>query len=139
MGRRAERDDIEDECTVRKSPRQLRKALSSSRTTTTPSACSSPGSCAGAATPSSKARSSDEALALGDDLELLVADLVMPSIGGVELADAMRARIPGLHVLFTSGHCRIGNSFGPDDPLLAKPFTAAELLQRVRQLIDPRS
>jgi two-component system cell cycle sensor histidine kinase/response regulator CckA len=86
-----------------------------------------------------EARSSDEALALGDDLELLVADLVMPSIGGVELADAMRARIPGLHVLFTSGHCRIGNSFGPDDPLLAKPFTAAELLQRVRQLIDPRS
>jgi CheY-like chemotaxis protein len=86
-----------------------------------------------------EARSSDEALALGDDLELLVADLVMPSIGGVELADAMRARIPGLHVLFTSGYCRIGNSFGPDDPLLAKPFTAAELLQRVRQLIDPRS
>jgi two-component system cell cycle sensor histidine kinase/response regulator CckA len=86
-----------------------------------------------------EARTSDEALALGDDLELLVADLVMPSIGGVELADAMRARIPGLHVLFTSGHCRIGNSFGPDDPLLAKPFTAAELLQRVRQLIDPRS
>jgi two-component system cell cycle sensor histidine kinase/response regulator CckA len=86
-----------------------------------------------------EARSSDEAMALGDDLELLVADLVMPSTGGVELADAMRARIPGLHVLFTSGHCRIGNSFGPDDPLLAKPFTAAELLQRVRQLIDPRS
>jgi CheY-like chemotaxis protein len=86
-----------------------------------------------------EARTSDEALALGDDLELLVADLVMPSIGGVELADAMRARIPGLHVLFTSGYCRIGNSFGPDDPLLAKPFTAAELLQRVRQLIDPRS
>jgi CheY-like chemotaxis protein len=86
-----------------------------------------------------EARTSDEALALGDDLELLVADLVMPSIGGVELADAMRARIPGLHVLFTSGYCRIGNSFGPDDPLLAKPFTAAELLQRVRQPIDPRS
>jgi CheY-like chemotaxis protein len=65
-----------------------------------------------------KARSPDEAMALGDDLELLVADLVMPSTGGVELAEAMRARIPGLHVLFTSGYCRIGNSFGPDDPLL---------------------
>jgi CheY-like chemotaxis protein len=86
-----------------------------------------------------EARSSDEALALGDDLELLVTDLVMPSTGGVELADAMRTRIPGLHVLFTSGYCRIGNSFGPDDPLLAKPFTAAELLLRVRQLVDPRS
>jgi CheY-like chemotaxis protein len=65
-----------------------------------------------------EARSSEEAMALGDDLELLVADLVMPSTGGVELAEAMRARIPGLHVLFTSGYCRIGNSFGPDDPLL---------------------
>jgi two-component system, cell cycle sensor histidine kinase and response regulator CckA len=84
-----------------------------------------------------EARSSDEAMALGDDLELLVADLVMPSTGGVELAEAMRARIPGLHVLFTSGYCRIGSSFGPDDPLLAKPFTAAELLLRVRQLVEP--
>jgi two-component system cell cycle sensor histidine kinase/response regulator CckA len=86
-----------------------------------------------------EARSSDEALALGDVPKLLVADLVMPSIGGVELADAMRARIPGLHVLFTSGYCRTGNSFGPDDPLLAKPFTAAELLLRVRQLVGPPS
>lgn len=86
-----------------------------------------------------EARSSDEALALGEAPELLVADLVMPSTGGVELADAMRARIPGLHVLFTSGYCRTGNSFGPDDPLLAKPFTAAELLLRVRQLVGPPS
>jgi CheY-like chemotaxis protein len=86
-----------------------------------------------------EARSSDEALALGDVPELLVADLVMPSSGGVELADAMQARIPGLHVLFTSGYCRTGNSFGPNDPLLAKPFTAAELLLRVRQLVGPPS
>jgi two-component system cell cycle sensor histidine kinase/response regulator CckA len=84
-----------------------------------------------------EARSSEEAMALGDDLELLFADLVMPSTGGLELA--MRARIPGLHVLFTSVTAGSATRSVRTIRSSAKPFTAAELLQRVRQLVEPPS
>ena len=90
-----------------------------------------------------EARSSDEALALGDDLKLLVADLVMPSTGGVELADTMRARIPGLRVLFTSGYTdgeierrgllRAGAAF------IQKPLTPSALARAVQKTLTAAS
>jgi PAS domain S-box-containing protein len=73
-------------------------------------------------------------------LDLLVTDVVMPHMDGRELADRLRARMPGLKVLFLSGYMddallRRG-VFEAHETLLQKPFTPNALAQRVREVLD---
>ena len=86
----------------------------------------------------------DEALAVARGLrrrpDLLVTDVVMPAMSGVELVEQLHKRWRTLPVLFVSGH--LGQEALGDDPLgrpadfLAKPFTPDELGRRVRQALD---
>ena len=72
--------------------------------------------------------------------DLIVSDLVMPGLSGVELAERVESLRPGLRVLFISGYS--GHSMLEDSRLLEdvqlvqKPFTAAALTQAVRQELD---
>jgi two-component system, cell cycle sensor histidine kinase and response regulator CckA len=85
-----------------------------------------------------EARSGEEALEhVEDGLALVIADLVMPPNGGVELADTLRRRVPGLKVLFISGYGVLPGSTNSRDPLLGKPFAPADLIGRVAELIGP--
>jgi len=85
-----------------------------------------------------------EALAVARSLErpidLLVTDVVMPEMNGVELADALVEQWPWLPVLFVSGHLDEGamrrNPLDADADLLRKPFTPDQLGRRVRQALD---
>ncbi|HTT86895.1 MAG TPA: response regulator, partial [Acidimicrobiales bacterium] len=85
-----------------------------------------------------------EALAVTGSLErpvdLLVTDVVMPEMSGVELAEALAGRWPSLAVLFMSGHldehAMARHPLDPDADLLAKPFTPAQLGRRVRHALD---
>jgi two-component system cell cycle sensor histidine kinase/response regulator CckA len=55
-------------------------------------------------------------------VDLLVADVVMPQVGGVALADALRRERPDLRVLYISGwDDRLPNT--SDEPTLTKPFS----------------
>ncbi|NPV07700.1 MAG: PAS domain-containing protein [Anaerolineae bacterium] len=83
----------------------------------------------------------DEALELvesrGQPPDLLLTDVVMPGMSGVELALALRDRYPGMRVLLMSGYA--SGHDGEDlqgFPLLWKPFTLDSLTQRVRSLLD---
>ncbi len=82
-----------------------------------------------------------EALAIitgGQRVDLLFTDVVMPEMNGRELADAARAYLPGLRVVFTSGYT--GDIGVGDDAragaVLAKPFDVATLARRVRTALD---
>ena len=74
-------------------------------------------------------------------IHLLVSDVVMPDLGGAELAKRVIAERPGLRVLFVSGYIPEGNLL-PDLPnqvveYIAKPVTSERLQRKVAALLDP--
>ena len=91
-------------------------------------------------------RDGAEALAVAeregpDRIDALVTDVVMPGLGGRELAERMRAAHPGLPVLFCSGYSeRLPESVEDGrTAFLAKPFSPADLAGRLRALLDAAS
>ncbi|HEU4648920.1 MAG TPA: response regulator [Gemmatimonadales bacterium] len=73
-------------------------------------------------------------------IHLLIADMVMPEMGGAELAEVLLQRRPGLKVIFISGYTsdeieRRGLA-QPGIELLTKPFASDDLTQRVREVLD---
>ncbi|MBW2312576.1 MAG: response regulator [Deltaproteobacteria bacterium] len=77
----------------------------------------------------------------GESVDLLISDVVMPGMGGPELARRLRTRWPELRVLFVSGYPR---DFRPGDApdehaFLAKPFSQDQLLNAVAAQIDRKS
>jgi PAS domain S-box-containing protein len=91
-----------------------------------------------------EARDGVEALELASqhpgEIQLLVSDVVMPRMGGGELAQKLTAARPGVRVLYISGY--------PDDALvrhgvvehgsmlLQKPFALADFVRKVREVLD---
>src|SRR3954447_22941117 len=74
-----------------------------------------------------------------DAANVLVTDVVMPGMSGVELAVAARERRPDLPVVFVSGYTGDATMSSSDDPataFLAKPFDGDELLKAVRATLD---
>jgi two-component system, cell cycle sensor histidine kinase and response regulator CckA len=89
------------------------------------------------------ATSGDEALELGDagaGFDLLVTDVVMPGLSGLELGKRLGERWPGLRVLYISGYTEdVVNGDGVAGlgaPFLQKPFLPVDLLAAVRKLLD---
>ena len=88
-----------------------------------------------------QAANGDEALSLAqrhrqDDIHLLLADIVMPQMNGIDLANQFLTIHPYTRILFTSGY--------PDEPVLRqgsvdfiqKPFVPAALSRKVREVLD---
>ncbi len=66
--------------------------------------------------------------------DLVVADLAMPGMSGVDLANLVRSRWPDLPVLILTGHAD-AIEIPEDLPVLAKPFQSAELARRLSALL----
>ncbi len=99
-------------------------------------------------------RAGHDVFAVGDGLEalaaaktvqfdLLVADVVMPSLDGFQLAARARAAYPDLKVMFITGFAAVSLR-GRDAELagarvLSKPFHLRELVDRVHEALNART
>ena len=70
-------------------------------------------------------------------IHLLLTDVVMPEVGGVELAAQFAAAYPGVPILYMSGY---NDKLWLRDDMavnfIQKPFSSAALLARIRELLD---
>ncbi len=69
-------------------------------------------------------------------IDLLITDIVMPRMGGLELRHAVSECHPETAVLLISGNCAV--TIHAEEPFLAKPFTPAVLLSTVKALFAAR-
>ena len=83
-----------------------------------------------------EAGTAEEALAAakGQTIDLLLTDIRLPGISGLELARRMQQVAPQLKALYISGHSG-KEKVPPGALLLAKPFTLAALLEKVREAL----
>jgi PAS domain S-box-containing protein len=79
-----------------------------------------------------------EALRQTTGVRVVFSDLVMPRLGGRALYDAARREGQTVPFLFASGYSDLDRAAGldPSVPLLHKPWTTAELLGRLREILD---
>jgi PAS domain S-box-containing protein len=91
-----------------------------------------------------EARNGEEALRLQarheGEIDLLLTDLVMPGMGGAELARRFAAVRPGTRLMFISGYtddaaARRGIQH-PNTAFLQKPFTTETLERKLREVLD---
>ncbi|MBX9678810.1 MAG: PAS domain S-box protein [Gemmataceae bacterium] len=76
----------------------------------------------------------------GRHIDMLVTDVVMPEMGGRELAETLKKKFAQLRILFVSGYTddavmRHGVEH-QDMHFLPKPFTPLSLTKKVREILD---
>jgi CheY-like chemotaxis protein len=75
-----------------------------------------------------------------ENIDLLLADVVLPGIKGQELAKQMLADCPEIRVLFMSGYlCPSMAHSGSErgfEAFIQKPFAPNSLLRKMRKLLD---
>jgi CheY-like chemotaxis protein len=88
------------------------------------------------------ARDGVQALEVSDgfpgEIDLLLSDVVMPGIGGPELAIKLKMRRPSMRVLLMSGYDEhsLVSSTGSYASFIAKPFRPEALGKRIREVLD---
>lgn len=90
-----------------------------------------------------------EALACltSEGIDLVVTDLVMPQMNGIDFVQQLRKIRPDVPVIVVSGSTRnIMQRFGIDtiqvpgaNASLSKPFKSIDLVTQIRQLLDARA
>ena len=79
---------------------------------------------------------------MGGSIDLVLTDVVMPDMGGLALAEKLKARKPELRLLYMSGYSEADklqpgmNNF--QVPFLQKPFSAESLIVKVREVLDAK-
>ena len=73
-------------------------------------------------------------------IDLVLSDVVMPRLGGLELAAQLRIERPGIAVIFTSGYAEqaVVHEGRLDEGVrfLPKPFLPSDLLEKIRECLS---
>lgn len=85
-------------------------------------------------------RQAIELASAGEQIDLLLSDVAMPGMSGVELADRLRGTTPGLRVVYMSGSPEIevvhDMEANGSTGFLQKPATPSAILACVRAMLD---
>jgi CheY-like chemotaxis protein len=76
---------------------------------------------------------------LGDSVRLVLSDIVMPHLSGVELAERLSLLRPELPVILMSGYSPaelMARGIAAPCALLSKPFLPSELIAEVSRCLD---
>ncbi len=74
-----------------------------------------------------------------ESFDLLLTDIVMPEMDGIELAQKAAAMVPGLRVMFITGFAAVTLKAGgamPQARVLSKPFHLRDLVMEVDRLFE---
>jgi CheY-like chemotaxis protein len=93
--------------------------------------------------PTLEARTAEQAFRIitshPDDIALVITDLIMPHMSGLDLANEIRRLRPAIKILYMAGYLEsiAAQSMAHADPrvVLSKPFTGPHIVARVRALL----
>jgi two-component system cell cycle response regulator CpdR len=81
----------------------------------------------------------EAAAVLDQDWDLLLTDIVMPGLDGIEVARLAAARHPGLRIMFITGFAAVALAAGENAPpgakVLSKPIHLREIVSEVERMI----
>jgi len=75
------------------------------------------------------------------NVDLLVTDVVMPEMGGVELSKKLKEIHPGLKIIYCSGYpdgdiVSANGILDGDVNFIYKPYSSKELAKKIREILD---
>jgi len=76
----------------------------------------------------------------GPPIALVITDVIMPDMGGKDMADWLKATYPEINVLFTSGYTDTTivqqGVLDQDVAFIPKPYSLASLVAKIREILD---
>jgi len=91
-----------------------------------------------------EAKDGEEALGIAKEfkgkIDLIISDVIMPKMNGMEVAEGMKEHYPEVKILYISGYTdNVITQKGilkPGTNFLQKPFTTSQLLRKVREVLE---
>ncbi len=75
------------------------------------------------------------------EFDLLVTDVIMPDMDGIELSQKVVEKFPDMTVIYMSGYTedRVKDDMGENFYFLSKPFTLKQLAEKVKEVLEKTS